>query len=175
MDITTGKARFDVTLNLDADQVWDSVTTFADAQRVYVCVNGLPSTGAHRTEAILVSERPIHGVLTVIDRGTGDIAWSREVLNQHVNVAYPPRWPVLPLATIRSGDVTQKLHERMILDKRTGETLHESTGTNPGRIVAWEVPEDGDAIRLVYGSKMLVIRNAKQPRTTKPADEQPAP
>lgn len=166
IDPADGRELLNVTLPVAAEEEpWDSLTAWADRERVYVVLNRRQDAAVLRFDRQMVAERPVNGWLCAIDRSSGALAWSADVEGLYVDPQLPPEWPVLVLAAHqRIGDASEAHVVRRVLDKATGQSVHDSE--SPGKTSArrfaqqtsWRVTGQPPVLRLQQATGVLEIR-----------------
>jgi hypothetical protein len=170
VDPQTGEEIFRAPLPLEADPPpWESLTAWADRERVYLVLNRRQETSQLRFEKQLTGERPVNGLLCAVDRREARLAWSRDVEGLYVDPHRPPAWPVLILAARqKSAEQEQFDYARLLIDKRTGDVVHESRSDartlnrRPNTQTSWRVTGYPPTLRLLQPTGVLELRAAAQ-------------
>ncbi|MCA9055009.1 MAG: PQQ-like beta-propeller repeat protein, partial [Planctomycetaceae bacterium] len=176
LDPSTGQEQFSVPLPIEPpeDDRWDSLTVASDRDRVYVVMNRPQDSRVLRFERQATGDRPVNGRLCAVNRATGKLAWHADVDGQYIDPNHPDAWPVLILAARqRAADAEGFEFVEHILDKQTGELIHESQmpdealGNRWVAQVRWRVAGEPPVIRMIHGPQTLEIA----PGTDKESDQ----
>lgn len=151
----------------------DSLTVFSDEHRVFVVLNQPQDPKVVQFDRQQTAERPVNGMLHAFDRASGRLLWRREVAGQYVNPQLPSGWPFLVLSAVQSRpEAESSEHRLLILDRASGEVLHESAEPVLGspasrfnRQTAWTVDPEQPIARLWFGRTLVLVRSGAEPPT----------
>lgn len=132
LDLQTGQEVFQASLDPEPDL--DSLVVLAsNSQYIVIANRSFEHSGPIFFPPQMADTVPVHGRLSALDRQTGQVLWSTEVLQQRLRLGVPAELPILVFHNVSykqtrnpKGALVQQIGESLLcVDTRTGTVVHQ--------------------------------------------------